>query len=279
MKIFIIRLLRKLNVLRLINFNTTIELKNKKIIVPVSGGIGFDNMNMSELWMLEVLGLLGLPDEKVFIDVGVNTGQTLIKFKTIYPDIEYIGFEPNPSCVKYTEQLSQENGWKNISIVPAGIAEDAGLAVLEHYSDSETDSSASIVSNYRGNSEIYKREIVTILNVENVKNTWKDKKISAIKIDVEGAELGVIKSFQPILKQDRPYLLIEILPVYNTENRERLESQLEIEKILEVLDYKIYRIHRNIDNQLDHLELIESIGIHDRLDWCDYVFSPQEMRA
>lgn len=272
-------LLRKTHLLKFINFNTRIKLENKKIIIPINAGVGFDNLNMSELWMIDVLKLLDLPNDKIFIDVGVNIGQTLIKFKTVYPNIEYIGFEPNPSCVKYTEQLIEQNSWENISMVPTGLAENTGVAILEHYSNSNTDSSASIVSNYRSNSTIYKKEFVCILNVESVKNVWNNKQLSAIKIDVEGAELSVMKSFLPLLEQDRPYLLIEILPVYNKENHERLESQLAIEKMLIKLNYKIYRIHKNTKNNFDDIELIESIGIHDQLDWCDYIFSPIELKA
>jgi FkbM family methyltransferase len=207
--------------------------------------------------------------------VGVNIGQTLIKFKTVYQKMDYIGFEPNASCVSYVESLIEQNRWDNIHLVPSGISENIGLGILEHYADDITDASASIVANYREGSKVYKRDIVTLLDVDSVKNIWESKRISAIKIDVEGAELGVLKSFKAILKTDRPYLLVEILPVYDTQNQERLNNQIIIEEILSDLDYMIYRINKDNANNLKSIELIESIGIHSNLDECDYIFAPK----
>lgn len=270
-------MLNKLNLLKFLNFTYSRELNQNKIIVPIQGGIGLNNLHISELWMIDILKLLDLKREDVFLDVGVNIGQTLIKFKTVYPKMDYVGFEPNASCVQYTELLIAQNKWKNIHLVPSGIAENVGLGILEHYADDVTDSSASIIEQYREGSTVYKRDIVTLLDIASVEDMWKNKRVSAIKIDVEGAELGVLKSCQNILKKDKPYLLVEILPVYESNNKQRLENKIEIEKILSDLGYLIYRIEKDSKNQLASLVLIESIGIHSNLEWCDYLFSPQEL--
>jgi len=277
MKRFILRVLNKLKLLKLLNLTAKIVLNKSEITVPIKSGIGFNNLNISEPWMIDVLKLLDLKKEEVFIDVGVNIGQTLMKFKTVYQSMDYIGFEPNASCVYYVESLIEQNRWDNIHLVPSGISENIGLGILEHYADESTDSSASIVKNYRAGSKVYKRDIVTLLDVSSVKNIWKDKRVSAIKIDVEGAELGVLKSFRNTLKTDRPYLLVEILPVYDTQNKERLDNQIIIEEMLSDLDYMMYRINKDSANNLESIERIESIGIHSNLNECDYIFSPKEL--
>jgi len=277
MKKFILRVLNKLKLLRFLNLTYKIKLNKNEIIIPLQGKIGFNNLTISESWMIDIFEKLDFKKDKIFIDVGVNIGQTLIKLKTVYSDMAYVGFEPNSSCVYYVESLIKQNGWDNIHLVPSGISENVGLGILEHYADDITDSSASIVSNYREGSKVYQRDIVTLLDVKTVENIWKKKKISAIKIDVEGAELGVLKSFEDILKRDRPYLLVEILPVYDNQNKERLDNQMTIEKILTDLEYSIYRINKDSENKLESIKLIESIGIHSNLDWCDYIFSPKEL--
>ena len=274
-KQFSLRVLNKLKLLKFFNLTYTIALKQKKIVVPICGGVGFNNLTVSEEWMIEVLTLLKLNKDEVFIDVGVNVGQTLMKFKTVYMEMNYVGFEPNVSCVNYTNLLIEKNRWNNISLIPSGISEEVGLGILEYYADDMTDSSASIVANYRVKSQVYKRDIVSLLNVSSVEHIWKGKKISTIKIDVEGAELGVLTSFYNSIKKDRPYLLVEILPVYDNQNKERLEKQIAIEKILNELDYTIYRIYKSNTNGLEAIKAIESIGIHSHLDACDYIFSPQ----
>ena len=275
MKKFILRVLNKLQLLKFFNLTDTVKLNKKKILVPILRGIGFNNLRVSEAWMIDILQLLKLNENEVFIDVGVNVGQTLMKFKTVYAEMNYVGFEPNASCVNYTELLIAKNRWNNISLIPSGISEEVGLGILDHYADDITDSSASIVANYRADSQVYKRDIVSLLNVSCVEHIWEGKKISAIKIDVEGAELGVLKSFYKSIKKDRPYLLVEILPVYDKQNIERLENQMSIEVLLSDLDYSIYRINKDSENKLAFIEHIESIGIHNNLDGCDYIFSPK----
>jgi FkbM family methyltransferase len=56
-----------------------------------------------------------------FVDVGMNLGQTLLAAKAIDPARHYIGFEPNPHCFAYCEQLTQLNQLPNVSLVPIGL--------------------------------------------------------------------------------------------------------------------------------------------------------------
>lgn len=277
MKKFILRVFYKLKILKYLILTLKIEVNKNKVIIPINGGIGFNNLDISELWMIEILKFFHLDQRGVFIDVGANIGQTLIKYRTVYSKASYIGFEPNVSCVHYMESLIYQNKWSNIHIIPAGIAEKTELGILEHYTDEIVDSSASVVKNYREGSKVYKKDIVTLLDVSHVENIWKGKKISAIKIDVEGSELSVLKSFQNLINKDRPYVLVEVLPVYNDENYERLNNQIAIEEILNELDYMMYRIHKDSNNKLASIELVEAIGIHSNLEWCDYIFSPKEL--
>ncbi|MFK8013651.1 MAG: FkbM family methyltransferase [Marinicellaceae bacterium] len=271
---FILKILNKLNLLKYINVNTKINVENQSIVIPVIGSTGYNNLNISESWMLKILELLNLSSDKLIVDVGVNIGQTLIKIKTTYPKMEYIGFDPNPFCVFYLKKLISANNWENTNIIPSGVANYSGIEFLDYYSDDITDSSASIITDYRKKSTVYKRDIVTLLEIERIDKLFKDKVISAIKIDVEGAELGVIESFVNKISEDRPFLLVEILPVYNKNNISRINSQIKIEKILKNLNYQIYPIHKGSTNQFKKLENIMSIGIHENLNWCDYIVSP-----
>jgi len=49
--------------------------------------------------MIDLLKKILLLKDGVFIDIGMNLGQTLIKLKCVDPNIRYFGFEPNPGCV------------------------------------------------------------------------------------------------------------------------------------------------------------------------------------
>lgn len=274
-KILFFRLLRKLKLIRFLNFSTTISEANKRVKIPILGEIGFGHLYSSEPWMVEILNKLNISHNSMFIDVGVNIGQTLIKFKSHYPNIEYLGFEPNPYCVNYLDVLLQANNWEGVNIIPVGIDQKDGVVILERYTNNRTDSSASMIQEFR-NQKSYGRSIIPVLKVESFEQLLEKKKISVIKIDVEGAELEVMKSFMTITTTHRPFFIIEILPVYNKENESRLKRQLEIESILTSLEYKIYRIHKK-NNEFHKLEEIKNIGIHQRLDWCDYILAPHSM--
>lgn len=269
MRKIIIKLLFKLKILGYLNLG----IKINNIMIPIIGGLGYDNINGTEKWMTEILGLLLNKSEGCFLDVGVNIGQTLLKVKSINPHIEYIGFEPNPVCVFYTEQLIDANKFQNIKIIPTGISNTNKVLTLNYFSDDITDSSASIVENFRPKQKIHQEKSIVVLNNDIIKI---EKKISIIKIDVEGAELMVIEGIIEIFERDRPYILIEILPVYDNNNHDRLFRQNEILKIMNNNNYCILKIMKNSDDSLKGFSKIEDFGIHSDLTHCDYLFIPGE---
>lgn len=279
MKHYVLRALQKLGILRFLNFKTSVFVNRKRIVIPVNAGMGLGNIEISEKWMMEILDTLSLPQDEVVVDVGVNIGQTLIKLRAISSNIEYIGFEPNPKCVNYVAELVDANNWINISIVPAGIAEKSGVVMLQFYSDDAMDSCASIVSGFRDKSTVKRKTFCACCSASDLNGVFHGKKISLVKIDVEGAELEVINGLKKIIEEHKSYLLVEILPVYNDDNHNRLERQRMIENIMDEMSYLKYRIHKNKEDSLHSLEQIESIGIHDRLDWCDYLFSPNAIEV
>lgn len=277
MKKLLFRILAKLNILLFINIKTSILVNDKKVIIPIYAGIGLGNLNLSEKWMIDVIKRLCLPAETTFIDVGVNVGQTLIKLKSVNPDIDYIGFEPNPLCVYYSELLVKANDWKNVGMVPAGIADKAQIIQLNYYSKDQTDSCASIIPSFRDEHAITRKSFCACCSSSDVELILSDKVVSAIKIDVEGAELEVIRGFVSLIQKHRPFLLVEILPSYKSDSI-RLVRQQAIEQIINDVGYHSYRICKDKSDYFSHFEEVESIGVHDRMDWCDYLFSPTALK-
>lgn len=252
--------------------NLDVKLK-EGITAPVIGGLGYGNIFGTEKWMSEVLTALLDGSKGCFVDVGVNIGQTLIKLKSIDRNIEYIGFEPNPICVFYAEKLISINKFPNTKIIPAGISNDNEIVTLKLFSTDTTDSSASIIDNFRPDQAVVQEKNIVVLRDDKIKI---DSKIAFIKIDVEGAELMVIEGLNRFIKRDRPGIIIEILPVYKAENQERLGRQNAILKIMKDLQYAILKIMKNPDETLKGVIRIEDIGIHSDASHCDYLFIPEE---
>lgn len=269
----LLKVLNKFKLLPYFNLIGKIQLNGIEFKIPVIRTLGLGNIYMSEPWMISLLKKIDLKDGQ-FIDVGVNIGQTLLKLKSVNNDIEYIGFEPNPTCVFYSNELIAVNQFKNTTIVPVGIADVNGVLKLNFYSSNNSDPSASIIENFRPDQVIKFSQYIPVNRVDNISKNVELKNIEAIKIDVEGAEMEVIESLKNLIAENQPFILIEILPVYSAENTFRIERQQRIETILKELDYLIYRVIKK-DNKFEALQQIESIGIHKDLDACDYVFMPK----
>jgi len=271
--ILFLRLLRKLKILKLIQIKVRSRIKNNIFYVPIIGEIGFDNLDVSEKWMLDVLDDLSLLDGSTVIDVGVNIGQTLLKIKEVNNNVNYYGFEPNTKCVDYVNTMIECNKWKNVYIIPAGISLLSGVSVLDFYSDSPADSCASFQRGFRGQG-VVKSSYCATCSGHDVEKTIGKNNVSLLKIDVEGYELEVVLALANLIKSMRPNILIEILPAYTIDNEIRIERQAKVSDILSSLGYVIYRIHKNRFNGLLSYEEITNFGVHDRLDWCDYLLKP-----
>lgn len=192
--------------------------------------------------------------------------------------MNYIGFEPNPTCVYYVNCLVQLNNFTNIGLIPVGISTNTELGKLHFYSNTETDSAASIIENFRPNEKVAKTEYIPIFSVEEIARKVEFSNISIIKIDVEGGELEVLKSLESQIVADKPVILIEILPVYTKENVKRLERQNQIADLLKKWNYRINRVIKKNDVLVDVAE-IEEIGIHGDLNECEYVLVPAEKQG
>ncbi|WPD21322.1 MAG: FkbM family methyltransferase [Candidatus Electrothrix scaldis] len=274
---YLYRGLRKLGILNFINLTGSVKIESNSLRIPILGELGLDNLTFSEPWMSDLLSGVRLNQTGTFIDFGANIGQTLIKLKTTYPYMPYLGFEPNPTCVYYLDKLIKVNKWNGTTIFPVAISRESGLTELYQYNESDTDSSASIISNFRNSDSLYGTSYVPCYSFTDIER-FVPQCISCIKIDVEGGELEILTGLQAILMTQRPYVLCEILPVYSTENSERLNRQNAIQRLLETLDYSIYRIKKDPEGQMLGLLSLNEFGIHSNLDWCEYLFSPNSLK-
>jgi FkbM family methyltransferase len=244
------------------------KVDGRTFVIPIING---RKTYVSEPWMSAVIRHLFERKSGAFVDVGVNLGQTLLKVAAIDPSREYVGFEPNPACVDYAWKLIEKNKLP-YTVIPAGVSIDTTLLNLEMFRADDTDPSASIVPNFRAN--VVSRRPVLVLNPKDLPEGSIPDEIAIVKIDVEGGELFVIEALLPLIEQRRPFLVVEVLPASNAD---RLERQQAVERHLEKLDYRLFRIRRTVDDRFDAFVQIDTIGTHKDLESCDYVFAPREV--
>ncbi len=269
------RILRRIGILKHFNINIKSKVNNKQVLIPVISEQGLTNyLQLSEIWMIDLIKKLfqnSLVDG-CFVDVGMNIGQTLIKIKSIDPDIEYIGFEPNPNCVYYLKKLVQANNYSNTQILPIAISDKTEITELLLNNSSEIDSSASMIKDFRSRTVGTKTLQIPAFEFIDIEYLIPNK-IGLLKIDVEGAELEVLNSFIKRVTKDKSLIFIEILPAYRNENHFRINRQNKIFELIEKNKYLIYRIMKNQDG-FDGLHKIDQFEIHDDLNLCDYLLIP-----
>jgi len=235
--------------------------------------VGLGNLGMGDFWSMEIIEIL-LPDcDGLFLDIGANTGQTLLKVRSCCPERPWIGFEPNPTCVTYLERLIRTNQFKSCVLVPAGLDTESGVKWMDCFTDDPSDQSATLVRGFRPPDGVRRRILVPV--VEFCRTGIEDE-IGFVKVDVEGGEKEVLQSIQPVLEKSRPIVMLEVLPIWSAENRERLERQKAVEAQFRHLDYAICRIEKSEDDHCRGLRRVLEIGVHDQLSWSDYLAVPSE---
>ena len=219
--------------------------------------------------------LLPFSNEGCFVDVGANLGQTLIKLKTLSSEFKYVGFEPNPTCVFYLQELISANQFKNCTLLPCGLFSKDSILEMEFFGNDDADPLGSVIPGFRSNKTVTKKKFVPLITYETFKESCSSPELSFVKIDAEGAELEVLRTLREEIKSQRPFLLVEILPVYDSTNEFRLNRQRKIECLLNEIDYQLLRVLKKGNNFLE-FERVDSIGIHSNIADCDYLGCPAE---
>jgi len=149
--------------------------------------------------------------------------------------------------------------------------------MLNFIHDGNTDAAASLIENFRPSMKIIKSIRVPVFEFNKIATSLDLEAISIIKIDVEGAELEVLRSLCDTITFHKPIILLEILPIYNATNTLRISRQEKTEELISDLNYSLFKIIKNNDDSYCGLEQIKAIGIHSDISKCDYVLMPNEM--
>jgi len=146
----------------------------------------------------------------VFIDVGANVGQTLFTVLGVDPDCSYLGFEPQIACCHYLQQFIADNQlMPRVHIFPFALSSENGF--FPFFSNRPYDDCGTLLSDVH---QLRNKQLVCARKGDEVLAELGVSKISAIKIDVEGAEFSVLAGLQRTLQKIRPPVIFEVLPNY-----------------------------------------------------------------
>jgi FkbM family methyltransferase len=264
------------------NFLINYRHNNRIYKIPVIQGVGREIMwqDFASSWLVDLLKKMHGGKAVTIFDVGVNLGQTMLGIKTLEKkDIKYIGFEPNPVCIYYLENLINYNDFKDCQIIPAALSSKSDI--LSFIVSSDTDDAGTIVQELRPDKFEKKKQHVSAIKFDDTgfaKNTGD----IIVKIDVEGAELDVLKGMQNFIGGNRPPVICEVLHAHSAAQLTFCEKRNnEILAILKSLDYKIFRIIKK--GEIPEVAGFEEVFEFDKLVYngksgslCDYLFLPKE---
>lgn len=203
-----------------------------------------------EAWLDAAYKAALVAKEGAFIDVGANTGQTLIKLLSLDKRRQYVGFEPQLDCCFYIDQFIKQNNLDTHTLLPIGLSNYTGVTqLLKRRSDADT--TASTIEGFRPN-EFYKGEQTICVSIgDDIIPKLGLPRVSTIKIDVEGGELEVIDGLKQTLRDNSPFVFFEVLNHFLVATGQRIPSEIiefregrcrQIECILRNIGYSIFNI-------------------------------------
>jgi len=162
----------------------------------------------SRIWEPEVTGAfraLIQPGDTIF-DIGGDAGYyTLLFAKAVGASGTIIVFEPIPKAQERILENVRLNGFQNVSLIDMALGSQPGSFVLEKpFEDSRINLNKTIPES----GDI----LVTVERFDTLAGERSLPRADLIKIDVEGAELEVLRGMESYVSTHHPAFVIELHP-------------------------------------------------------------------
>ena len=184
---------------------------------------------------------------KNLLDVGANTGQFVKMWKDIFPQCKTLSIEANPYSAKKLQKL-------NIPYLNIGISDKKGTLELISNTKKPASKGASFYKEINYNKFTENQLLKIEVPVDTLDNLFSNQIFDVIKIDVQGAELDVVRGgFKTLLAAD--YIIIEVsIKPYN----ENAPLAFEVVKALEEKNIFIEQVleEHTINDQIVQLDLL-----------------------
>lgn len=176
-----------------------------------------------------------IKNDSVVFDIGANIGfYTLVAANKIKTGHIY-AFEPVKDIVRLLKTNIELNNFNNISIIPFAVSNKKTISPI--YISSQDNLGMSGFhkpQNYSG-----KIDYVETISLDEWIKEMKIPKLDVVKIDVEGAELQVLKGMKKIIESNKPIFFIELI----NENLKKFGHDIsDIYNFFKHLDYEPFEI-------------------------------------
>lgn len=145
-----------------------------------------------------------IPSGSVVLDAGANIGSTMLRFsRAVGPHGRVIGFEPDPKSYLRCQRNIFLNSLFNVTLEQIALGEEAGFARLSVVDERNPGMNRILPAAEENAAPVELTTIDDYLEKNGI------LKIDAIKIDVEGFELKVLRGAERTIERSRPRILLE----------------------------------------------------------------------
>ena len=221
----------------------------------------FYNTKYEEEYELKLFSELAKHSRSI-IDIGANTGYFSVLAGIVNNTADIYAIEPYAPNYKRLNINIKLNSCNNVKSLQLAIGEDIGTIEFTVPENNEINCVSSVNGEFskKMHPEMkWRKEVVALDTLDNIKVNNKIAKIDLIKCDVETYEMSVFKGMDHILSHDRPVILFECFLDQ--------ERQIFFNDILKKYNYYVYII---LAEGIVHL----SNGFEKNISGLDYLLSP-----
>jgi len=195
-----------------------------------------------------------IPEGSVVLDIGAHVGGFSLVFGSCVGEKgKVLAFEPNPKTFKSLKFKAENNPLFNIIPYNYACTKEKGKFIF-NYSDPVkygTGMNGGFFDSLKLGNQIkqfhsYQLEVegVNVLDFLNENHYNELDKIKFIKIDTEGFDKEILKTLTPLIKENKPVLMVE---AFRSLTQEEI---LDFWNVLKSFDYEIYDVSP-LDNKTD----------------------------
>lgn len=177
------------------------------------------------------------------IDGGSHIGLSVLYFKTVYPQVSILAFEPDPDNFSILNQNVEANHLSDITLVNAALSDRNTITTLYGPGGENpwTWANTIIDNTYGEYSDPAKAKTKTVRL-----SPYITKNVDMLKLDIEGAEQNVLQEIEPKLKFVRNIAM----EYHVTKTTRNINSLAVIKSILQRQNFKVRVVYENLRNNL-----------------------------
>lgn len=151
-------------------------------------GYGYTSLSnlFEEIFVSNIYHFTATNLQPVIIDCGANIGFATLYFKKLYPEARILAFEPDPESFALLQRNVLENNLQHVEIYNVALSDETGTIAF-YQADRKAGLTSSLSAERGGEREI----TIAVQKLSEFIRPFNS--INLIKMDIEGAEVNVIK--------------------------------------------------------------------------------------